>query len=208
MVTLREAAQQALKALESCSGVPHWPALRPTINDLRQALEAEQQTEPVAWINWCAATGQRSLGWQCESELASEPLYHAPQPAQQPVIPKSETCKCCGEGQADLAVLRICDKCGSEYAGQAEFDLAMRLRAEQQDEPFGYFKAEPFGWTDCAETDEGAVALYERPNQPAQQPLTDEQIDAMWQQSCREHFSGLQREIHLARAIERAHGIK
>jgi hypothetical protein len=41
--------------------------------------------------------------------------------------------------------------------------------AEQpaQQEPFGYFKAEPFGWTDCAESDEGAVALYERP-QPAQ----------------------------------------
>jgi len=33
-------------------------------------------------------------------------------------------------------------------------------------EPFGYFKAEPFGWTDCAATDEGAVALYEHP--PAQ----------------------------------------
>ena len=32
-------------------------------------------------------------------------------------------------------------------------------------EPFGYFKAEPFGWTDCAETDEGAIALYERPAQ-------------------------------------------
>lgn len=32
--------------------------------------------------------------------------------------------------------------------------------------PFGYFKAEPFGWTDCAETDEGAVALYERPPKP------------------------------------------
>lgn len=29
-------------------------------------------------------------------------------------------------------------------------------------EPFGYFKAEPFGWTDCAETDEGAQPLYER----------------------------------------------
>lgn len=39
-------------------------------------------------------------------------------------------------------------------------------------------------------------------------PLTDEQIDAMWQQSCREHFSGLQREIHLARSVEAAHGIK
>jgi hypothetical protein len=34
-------------------------------------------------------------------------------------------------------------------------------------EPFGYFKAEPFGWTDCAETDEGAVALYSAP--PAQE---------------------------------------
>lgn len=34
-------------------------------------------------------------------------------------------------------------------------------------EPFGYFRAEPFGWTDCAETDEGAVALYDRPAPPA-----------------------------------------
>ena len=33
-------------------------------------------------------------------------------------------------------------------------------------EPFGYFKAEPFGWTDCAETDDGAIALYTAP--PAQ----------------------------------------
>ena len=32
-------------------------------------------------------------------------------------------------------------------------------------EPFGYFKAEPFGWTDCSEDDEGAVALYEHPHQ-------------------------------------------
>ncbi len=29
-------------------------------------------------------------------------------------------------------------------------------------EPFGYFRAEPFGWTDCSETDEGAVPLYEQ----------------------------------------------
>lgn len=29
-------------------------------------------------------------------------------------------------------------------------------------EPFGYFKAEPFGWTDCAETDECAKPLYEQ----------------------------------------------
>ncbi|MEN6630012.1 MAG: hypothetical protein ABFC42_10230 [Sulfuricella sp.] len=29
-------------------------------------------------------------------------------------------------------------------------------------EPFGYFKAEPLGWTDCAETDEGAWPLYDQ----------------------------------------------
>ena len=39
--------------------------------------------------------------------------------------------------------------------------------ASSQDEPFGYFRAEPFGWTECAETDEGAIALYERPAAPA-----------------------------------------
>ena len=37
------------------------------------------------------------------------------------------------------------------------------LLSRPEQEPFGYFKAEPFGWTDCAETDEGAIALYERP---------------------------------------------
>ena len=47
--------------------------------------------------------------------------------------------------------------------------------AQPEQEPFGYFKVEPFGWTDCAETDEGARALYEAPPLPVQrQPLTDE----------------------------------
>ena len=41
-----------------------------------------------------------------------------------------------------------------------------KMVEQPQQEPFGYFRAEPFGWTDCAETDDGAVALYERP--PAQ----------------------------------------
>ena len=41
MSALREAVQQALEALESCSGVPHWPALQPTITALREALTEE-----------------------------------------------------------------------------------------------------------------------------------------------------------------------
>ena len=38
-------------------------------------------------------------------------------------------------------------------------------------EPFGYFKAEPFGWTDCAETDDGAIALYTAPPAPSVPPV-------------------------------------
>jgi hypothetical protein len=30
-------------------------------------------------------------------------------------------------------------------------------------EPFGYFRPEPFGWTDCDKSDEGAIPLYEHP---------------------------------------------
>jgi sugar (pentulose or hexulose) kinase len=52
----------------------------------------------------------------------------------------SEQCKLIRELESEVEALK---------AGQAE--------------PFGYFRAEPFGWTDCAETDEGAIALYERP---------------------------------------------
>lgn len=50
-------------------------------------------------------------------------------------------------------------------AAQVQSMLAAALPSAQ--EPFGYFKPEPFGWTDCAETDEGAIALYEAP-QPHQ----------------------------------------
>ena len=32
-----------------------------------------------------------------------------------------------------------------------------------KEEPFGYFRAGAFSWEDCADTDEGAKALYERP---------------------------------------------
>lgn len=39
------------------------------------------------------------------------------------------------------------------------------------DKPFGYFRPEPFGWTDCAENEEGATALYEAPVQPVEHCL-------------------------------------
>ena len=48
--------------------------------------------------------------------------------------------------------------------------------APAQGEPFGHFRVEPFGWTDCAKDDEGAIALYERPQEVG---LTDEEIEAI-----------------------------
>jgi hypothetical protein len=47
--------------------------------------------------------------------------------------------------------------------------------SNEKPEPFGYFKAEPFGWRDCAETDEGAIALYEAP-----QPQADARDAERW----------------------------
>jgi len=43
-------------------------------------------------------------------------------------------------------------------------------------EPFGYFRAEPFGWTDCGPDDDGAKALYEW---PADTQLTDAAPDLL-----------------------------
>ena len=68
-----------------------------------------------------------------------------------------------------------------------EIEALRTALAQGEQEPFGYFKAEPFGWTDCAETDEGAIPLYERPVAPPQRPwqgLTEQdtlQIRAEWE---------------------------
>lgn len=66
-------------------------------------------------------------------------------------------------------IAKISESCqGADWAYQlvrkTESALLEKLKAQ---EPFGYFKAEPFGWTDCAETDDGAKPLYEHPLPPA-----------------------------------------
>ena len=63
-----------------------------------------------------------------------------------------------GDDITDTHTLTPCPHCGG--SGAAE-DCA------PEPEPFGYFKSEPFGWTDCAETDDGAIALYTAPPAPS-----------------------------------------
>ncbi len=93
--------------------------------------------------------------------------------------------------------------------GVASAITALRAVIEQMEkqEPFGYFRAEPFGWTDCAETDEGALALYTAPPAAQRQPLTDVQImDAFCATPGIYQF--VQAFAAGARFAEAAHGIR
>ena len=53
---------------------------------------------PVAWINWNAATGERSVGFKRDSELASEPLYSNPAPQAQADARDAERWRAAREG--------------------------------------------------------------------------------------------------------------
>ena len=57
------------------------------------------------------------------------------------------------------------DKQRSRDAYAAGMGDPLVAPAPAQGEPFGHFRPEPFGWTDCAKDDEGAIALYERPQE-------------------------------------------
>jgi hypothetical protein len=88
-----EALKQAIQSLESCSGVPHWPAICATIVTIKQALAAQPAVqEPVAWLYKADAefdgkewhdsirvtTSKQVADWQGKD---IQPLYTTP-PAQ------------------------------------------------------------------------------------------------------------------------------
>ena len=104
--------------------------------------------------------------------------------------------------------LDLLDEHGFESYPQAHALREAIAKQPAQREPFGYFKAEPFGWTDCAETDEGAVALYDRPQ--AREPLTREQVKALTKETGYDAASWQERAdfINGIRHAEAAHGIK
>lgn len=97
--------------------------------------------------------------------------------------------------------------------GWAAWQAARRAQHSTA-EPFGYFRADSFGWTDCAATDDGAVALYEAA--PQQAPLTDEQIEAIGLKVLLKESDGLKKDRPafgfstvegIIRAAEEIHGI-
>lgn len=88
-----------------------------------------------------------------------EPLYAAP-PANQ-----EQKCAQCQKPYKHGTNKAGCPKCAPGVRiAEVEFQKPLHASQEQADcAPFGYFRPEPFGWTDCAKTDDGAIALYEHP---------------------------------------------
>lgn len=89
MVTLREAAQQALEALGHASWDAEWKELAAseTARTLRQAIESEQQDEPVrvATVTGVDECGPM-LNWHKPwVDMVGKHIYDGPQPAQQPL---------------------------------------------------------------------------------------------------------------------------
>lgn len=52
----------------------------------------DETPEPAAWINFNAATGERNVSFECESELASIPLWPEP-PRPQRQAPCTRHCE-------------------------------------------------------------------------------------------------------------------
>ncbi len=86
----RAVLEQVLEALQSCSGVPHWTSLQPTITALRAALaqqeqEQEQEQEPVAWrykgmigMPWSLSDDGYYVSCKRDKGYMVEPLYTHP----------------------------------------------------------------------------------------------------------------------------------
>ena len=79
--------------------------------------------------------------------------------------------------------------------------LLQELVDAPEPEPFGYFKSEPFGWTDCAETDDGAIALYTAPPAPS---VPDGQLQAAFDRGLK---AGNDQSIAQQIEIHKLHGL-
>lgn len=162
---------------------------------------------------------------QCDEDIA---LIGAIEHLRQAIEADTKPCACCGEGKAHLSVTRVCDTCGSEYAGQAEMDAAKRIESDhvehslnmvlQVEQNLAGYLYEGIAYHTRGKTIFSKTLaanletrwwqlvgpVYTHP-QPAQQPLTEEGINVAWKWANAEFHPELKRRV--TRAIESAHGI-
>lgn len=81
-----------------------------------------ERTEPVDYtggdVTWCWHAIHSDDVRYVRADLAT---------TQQPTQAHIEKCAVCGDGNARLLVMRNCDVCGSDYAGQSESELNLAL---------------------------------------------------------------------------------
>jgi hypothetical protein len=187
MTTLREAAQQAEAVLRGC--LEH-PDAADAIAALQAALAEPDAPQPKA--------EQRPPN--CGTGFCSCIECPYVQPKAEPIawgMPRSDGLiidVICPdeheihEGQYtvplyahpyDQQALELCEECGWKTLIPDEGCLNCERQPKAEQEPFGYFHNPVLdGWTDCAETDEGAIALYAAP-QPRKQLDVHEILDLM-----------------------------
>lgn len=233
MSELEQAARQALEAVEDLRG--YRQDIDEAITALRAALEhpaAPAVPDAVAVILDAIRTDpDYAWSWHCNIAMgfvdAGGDTYTANQGAArfmrtlaqvEPTHPLPKT-PAVEQQEAPAAVAQQTppQQDTAAYNGWVVRDVLFNdgepvgHRAVKQ-EPFGYFRPEPFGWTDCAETDEGAIALYEKP-QPAapqsRQPLTNEQVQTVLSEAGYDDATLQNRADFIAglRCGEAAHGI-
>ena len=131
------------------------------------------QGEPVAWLDlskMSASAMVYATGWKSNDKQS--PLYATPAATEQaaPAVPQGWKLV---PVEPTPEMIRCAEMWDEGFEGAYARALAATAApAPAQDEPLGHFRVEPFGWTDCAEDDEGAIALYERPQEVG---LTDEE---------------------------------
>jgi hypothetical protein len=112
------------------------------------------------WTN----TTERYYNWIVEDpNYRTMKLHAAPSQATKAAPAANEIERLRAELDTALAELKTIQiEYGDLYESYQYYKNQLATGAIEP-EPFGYFRAEPFGWVDCAETDEGAIALYEHP---------------------------------------------
>jgi hypothetical protein len=128
MTTLRTAAQQALEALKSCSAVPHWPALQPTITALRDALAQEEQepgqAECEKLAHWMRSMGYATGHGDTIEDLLDHLGTQIAEGLEAEVLMEREACaKVCDE---------LADVSNLVYAGRAAMHCAASIRARSK----------------------------------------------------------------------------
>lgn len=115
--------------------------------------------------------------WNCMLGFAPDAPALAATPAPAPAVPQGAFLSITEGRIKEIASRFGAVRNAVSFAREIEHEFRALLAATPapapaQGKPFGYFRAEPFGWTDCSEDAEGAIALYEHPAKPAREVAT------------------------------------